>query len=87
MGLCNYFTAEVQDEDDSYDEDDHNDVIQYLLDVVDEEAQNLLNRSNAVSGNHLPGTVITRKSEAWAREAPFKNLAESIEELVQFCRF
>uniref|UniRef100_A0A670KCG9 Tyrosine-protein phosphatase non-receptor type 13 n=1 Tax=Podarcis muralis TaxID=64176 RepID=A0A670KCG9_PODMU len=48
--------TEVQD-DDSYDVDDHNEVIQYLLDVVDEEAQNLLNRSNAASGNHLPGTV------------------------------
>lgn len=44
-------------DDDSYDVDDHNEVIQYLLDVVDEEAQNLLNRSNAASGNHLPGTV------------------------------
>uniref|UniRef100_A0ACB8E920 Tyrosine-protein phosphatase non-receptor type 13 n=1 Tax=Sphaerodactylus townsendi TaxID=933632 RepID=A0ACB8E920_9SAUR len=58
-------SGEVQD-DDSYDEDDHNEVIQYLLDVVDEEAQNLLNRSNAVSGNHLPeanGKLTEEKSE------------------------
>ncbi|NXJ65465.1 PTN13 phosphatase, partial [Rostratula benghalensis] len=32
-----------------YDEDDHNEVIQYLLDVVDEEAQNLLNHNNTTS--------------------------------------
>ncbi|XP_038625082.1 tyrosine-protein phosphatase non-receptor type 13 isoform X1 [Tachyglossus aculeatus] len=38
-------------EDDSYDDDPHEDeVIQSLLDVVDEEAQNLLNRSNALAG-------------------------------------
>nr|XP_034969971.1 tyrosine-protein phosphatase non-receptor type 13 isoform X9 [Zootoca vivipara] len=59
-------SAEVQD-DDSYDADDHNEVIQYLLDVVDEEAQNLLNRSNAASGNHLPveanGKLAEEKSE------------------------
>ncbi|XP_033016546.1 tyrosine-protein phosphatase non-receptor type 13 isoform X6 [Lacerta agilis] len=59
-------SAEVQD-DDSYDVDDHNEVIQYLLDVVDEEAQNLLNRSNASSGNHLPveanGKLVEEKSE------------------------
>ncbi|XP_060134401.1 tyrosine-protein phosphatase non-receptor type 13 isoform X3 [Zootoca vivipara] len=58
--------SEVQD-DDSYDADDHNEVIQYLLDVVDEEAQNLLNRSNAASGNHLPveanGKLAEEKSE------------------------
>ncbi|NXT81559.1 PTN13 phosphatase, partial [Zapornia atra] len=40
--------AEVPD-DEYYDEDDHNEVVQYLLDVVDEEAQNLLNRNNATS--------------------------------------
>ncbi|XP_031964405.1 tyrosine-protein phosphatase non-receptor type 13 isoform X4 [Corvus moneduloides] len=58
--------TEVPD-DEYYDEDDHNEVVQYLLDVVDEEAQNLLNRINATSGaqsllhlkkaaseNHLP---------------------------------
>uniref|UniRef100_A0A8C5JH57 Tyrosine-protein phosphatase non-receptor type 13 n=1 Tax=Junco hyemalis TaxID=40217 RepID=A0A8C5JH57_JUNHY len=40
--------AEVPD-DEYYDEDDHNEVVQYLLDVVDEEAQNLLNQNNATS--------------------------------------
>ncbi|XP_068024126.1 LOW QUALITY PROTEIN: tyrosine-protein phosphatase non-receptor type 13 [Melanerpes formicivorus] len=41
-------------EDDSYDEDDHDEVVQYLLDVVDEEAQNLLNRSSeAPEGQNL----------------------------------
>ncbi|NXE79940.1 PTN13 phosphatase, partial [Cochlearius cochlearius] len=40
--------TEVAD-DEYYDEDDHNEVVQYLLDVVDEEAQNLLNRNNATS--------------------------------------
>ncbi|NXH20787.1 PTN13 phosphatase, partial [Bucco capensis] len=40
--------TEVPD-DEYYDEDDHNEVVQYLLDVVDEEAQNLLNRNNAAS--------------------------------------
>lgn len=61
--------TEVPD-DEYYDEDDHNEVVQYLLDVVDEEAQNLLNRNNATSEaqsllhlkksaseNHLPGNV------------------------------
>ncbi|PKU41715.1 tyrosine-protein phosphatase non-receptor type 13 [Limosa lapponica baueri] len=40
--------TEVPD-DEYYDEDDHNEVVQYLLDVVDEEAQNLLNHNNATS--------------------------------------
>ncbi|NXI34243.1 PTN13 phosphatase, partial [Galbula dea] len=40
--------TEVPD-DEYYDEDDHNEVVQYLLDVVDEEAQNLLNRNSAAS--------------------------------------
>ncbi|KAF1495824.1 Tyrosine-protein phosphatase non-receptor type 13, partial [Eudyptula minor novaehollandiae] len=40
--------TEVPD-DEYYDEDDHNEVVQYLLDVVDEEAQNLLNRNNTTS--------------------------------------
>uniref|UniRef100_A0A8D0G9C2 Tyrosine-protein phosphatase non-receptor type 13 n=1 Tax=Sphenodon punctatus TaxID=8508 RepID=A0A8D0G9C2_SPHPU len=52
------FKTEIQD-DESYDEEDHNEVVQYLLDVVDEEAQNLLNRSNATLGNQLPGIVKT----------------------------
>lgn len=60
-------------DDDSYDEDDHNEVIQYLLDVVDEEAQNLLNLSNATSGNHLPGTVK-------------ESCKEQVETLQDFCK-
>ncbi|KAF1466941.1 Tyrosine-protein phosphatase non-receptor type 13, partial [Eudyptes chrysocome] len=40
--------TEVPD-DEYYDEDDHNEVVQYLLDVVDEEAQNLLNCNNTTS--------------------------------------
>lgn len=45
-----YFILETEIPDDEYyDEDDHNEVVQYLLDVVDEEAQNLLNRNNAIS--------------------------------------
>ncbi|XP_066042670.1 tyrosine-protein phosphatase non-receptor type 13 isoform X4 [Chamaea fasciata] len=70
--------TEVPD-DEYYDEDDHNEVVQYLLDVVDEEAQNLLNQNNgtseaqsllhlkkAASENHLPemnGRVTEDKSE------------------------
>uniref|UniRef100_A0A8C8RFD2 Tyrosine-protein phosphatase non-receptor type 13 n=1 Tax=Pelusios castaneus TaxID=367368 RepID=A0A8C8RFD2_9SAUR len=53
---CIVLETEVPD-DDYYDEDDHNEVVQYLLDVVDEEAQNLLNRNNATTSDHLPGTV------------------------------
>uniref|UniRef100_A0A8C3UJ48 Tyrosine-protein phosphatase non-receptor type 13 n=1 Tax=Catharus ustulatus TaxID=91951 RepID=A0A8C3UJ48_CATUS len=62
--------TEVPD-DEYYDEDDHNEVVQYLLDVVDEEAQNLLNQNNvtsdaqsllhlkkAASENHLPGNFV-----------------------------
>ncbi|NWX88746.1 PTN13 phosphatase, partial [Nothoprocta pentlandii] len=70
--------TEIPD-DEYYDEDDHNEVVQYLLDVVDEEAQNLLNRNNAtseaqtllhlkkaVSDDHLPevnGKLTEDKSE------------------------
>ncbi|XP_019381501.1 PREDICTED: tyrosine-protein phosphatase non-receptor type 13 isoform X2 [Gavialis gangeticus] len=46
-------------DDEYYDEDDHNEVVQYLLDVVDEEAQNLLNRSRATSGDQVPGSLAT----------------------------
>uniref|UniRef100_A0A8C9EZS5 Protein tyrosine phosphatase non-receptor type 13 n=1 Tax=Pavo cristatus TaxID=9049 RepID=A0A8C9EZS5_PAVCR len=70
-----YFILETEVPDDEYyDEDDHNEVVQYLLDVVDEEAQNLLNRNNATSEaqsllhikkatseDHLPGTVSLEK--------------------------
>ncbi|NWQ96172.1 PTN13 phosphatase, partial [Burhinus bistriatus] len=58
LGFTNYMSdfckhsdkseTEVPD-DEYYDEDDHNEVVQYLLDVVDEEAQNLLNRNTATS--------------------------------------
>uniref|UniRef100_A0A8C8RFB3 Tyrosine-protein phosphatase non-receptor type 13 n=1 Tax=Pelusios castaneus TaxID=367368 RepID=A0A8C8RFB3_9SAUR len=55
---CIVLETEVPD-DDYYDEDDHNEVVQYLLDVVDEEAQNLLNRNNATTSDHLPGSLET----------------------------
>ncbi|KAM7053347.1 tyrosine-protein phosphatase non-receptor type 13 isoform 4-T4 [Acridotheres tristis] len=67
--------TEVPD-DEYYDEDDHNEVVQYLLDVVDEEAQNLLNQNNATSEaqsllhlkkaaseNHLPVEMNGRVTE------------------------
>ncbi|NXA02526.1 PTN13 phosphatase, partial [Nesospiza acunhae] len=67
--------TEVPD-DEYYDEDDHNEVVQYLLDVVDEEAQNLLNQNNATSEaqsllhlkkaaseNHLPAEMNGRVTE------------------------
>lgn len=74
-----YFILEAEVPDDEYyDEDDHNDVVQYLLDVVDEEAQNLLNRNNATSEaqsllhikkatseDHLPGTESLEKTGHW----------------------
>ncbi|XP_070614154.1 tyrosine-protein phosphatase non-receptor type 13 isoform X2 [Erythrolamprus reginae] len=64
--LSNYNNnKEIQDED-SYDEDDHNQVIQYLLDVVDEEAQNLLNRNNSASETshaETNGKLLGEKSE------------------------
>ncbi|XP_015480865.1 tyrosine-protein phosphatase non-receptor type 13 isoform X5 [Parus major] len=63
-------------DDEYYDEDDHNEVVQYLLDVVDEEAQNLLNQNNvtseaqsllhlkkAASENHLPVEMNGRVTE------------------------
>ncbi|XP_065452218.1 tyrosine-protein phosphatase non-receptor type 13 isoform X15 [Chrysemys picta bellii] len=52
-------------EDDYYDEDDHNDVVQYLLNVVDEEAQNLLNRNNATTAGSLEtsGKLAEEKAE------------------------
>ncbi|NWS48798.1 PTN13 phosphatase, partial [Probosciger aterrimus] len=64
--------TEVPD-DEYYDEDDHNEVVQYLLDVVDEEAQNLLNRNNvtaqsllhlkATSEDHLPAEMNGKLTE------------------------
>uniref|UniRef100_A0A8C3L580 Tyrosine-protein phosphatase non-receptor type 13 n=1 Tax=Chrysolophus pictus TaxID=9089 RepID=A0A8C3L580_CHRPC len=57
-----YFILETEVPDDEYyDEDDHNEVVQYLLDVVDEEAQNLLNRNNATS--EMNGKLAEDKSE------------------------
>jgi len=66
---CFPLETDVAD-DEYYDDDDHNEVVQYLLDVVDEEAQNLLNRNNATSEaqgllllkkaaseDHLPGNM------------------------------
>ncbi|XP_061848948.1 tyrosine-protein phosphatase non-receptor type 13 isoform X2 [Colius striatus] len=46
---CSYKSETEVPDDEYYDEDDHNEVVQYLLDVVDEEAQNLLNHNNATS--------------------------------------
>uniref|UniRef100_A0A8C3Y3B3 Tyrosine-protein phosphatase non-receptor type 13 n=1 Tax=Catharus ustulatus TaxID=91951 RepID=A0A8C3Y3B3_CATUS len=55
--------TEVPD-DEYYDEDDHNEVVQYLLDVVDEEAQNLLNQNNVTSdAQKMNGRVTEDKSE------------------------
>ncbi|NXN48138.1 PTN13 phosphatase, partial [Rhinoptilus africanus] len=67
--------TEVPD-DEYYDEDDHNEVVQYLLDVVDEEAQNLLNLNNptsesqsllhlkkATSEDHLPVEINGKLTE------------------------
>uniref|UniRef100_A0A672UUH1 Tyrosine-protein phosphatase non-receptor type 13 n=1 Tax=Strigops habroptila TaxID=2489341 RepID=A0A672UUH1_STRHB len=60
---CFSLETEVPD-DEYYDEDDHNEVIQYLLDVVDEEAQNLLNRNNATSeAQKMNGKLTEDKSE------------------------
>uniref|UniRef100_A0A8C0VJW8 Tyrosine-protein phosphatase non-receptor type 13 n=1 Tax=Cyanistes caeruleus TaxID=156563 RepID=A0A8C0VJW8_CYACU len=70
--ILHYLSSGTEFPDDEYyDEDDHNEVVQYLLDVVDEEAQNLLNQNNvtseaqsllhlkkAASENHLPGNMI-----------------------------
>ncbi|XP_054206628.1 tyrosine-protein phosphatase non-receptor type 13 isoform X15 [Homo sapiens] len=44
-------------EDDIYDDSQEAEVIQSLLDVVDEEAQNLLNENNAAGDSCGPGTL------------------------------
>ncbi|XP_011895576.1 PREDICTED: tyrosine-protein phosphatase non-receptor type 13 isoform X17 [Cercocebus atys] len=44
-------------EDDIYDDPQEAEVIQSLLDVVDEEAQNLLNQNNAAGNSCVPGTL------------------------------
>ncbi|XP_059029316.1 tyrosine-protein phosphatase non-receptor type 13 isoform X10 [Mustela lutreola] len=46
-------------EDDIYDDPQEAEVIQSLLDVVDEEAQNLLNQNNAAGDACVPGTLKT----------------------------
>ncbi|XP_024430613.2 tyrosine-protein phosphatase non-receptor type 13 isoform X11 [Desmodus rotundus] len=50
--------SDVQ-EDDIYDDPQEAEVIQSLLDVVDEEAQNLLNQNNAAGGACVPGALKT----------------------------
>ncbi|XP_064141668.1 tyrosine-protein phosphatase non-receptor type 13 isoform X2 [Loxodonta africana] len=50
--------SDVQ-EDDIYDDPQEAEVIQSLLDVVDEEAQNLLNRRSAAGDARVPGTLKT----------------------------
>ncbi|XP_054447744.1 tyrosine-protein phosphatase non-receptor type 13 [Pteronotus mesoamericanus] len=50
--------SDVQ-EDDIYDDPQEAEVIQSLLDVVDEEAQNLLNQNNAAGGACVPGSLKT----------------------------
>nr|XP_035150447.2 tyrosine-protein phosphatase non-receptor type 13 isoform X8 [Callithrix jacchus] len=44
-------------EDDIYDDPQEAEVIQSLLDVVDEEAHNLLNQNNATGNSYVPGTL------------------------------
>uniref|UniRef100_A0A8D1EIW1 Tyrosine-protein phosphatase non-receptor type 13 n=1 Tax=Sus scrofa TaxID=9823 RepID=A0A8D1EIW1_PIG len=48
-------------EDDAYDDPQEAEVIQSLLDVVDEEAQNLLNHSNAAGDASAPGALKTNE--------------------------
>uniref|UniRef100_A0A8D0WQH8 Tyrosine-protein phosphatase non-receptor type 13 n=1 Tax=Sus scrofa TaxID=9823 RepID=A0A8D0WQH8_PIG len=51
-------------EDDAYDDPQEAEVIQSLLDVVDEEAQNLLNHSNAAGDASAPGALKTNEKLA-----------------------
>ncbi|XP_070314280.1 tyrosine-protein phosphatase non-receptor type 13 isoform X7 [Odocoileus virginianus] len=44
-------------EDENYDDPQEAEVIQSLLDVVDEEAQNLLNQNNAAGDAYVPGAL------------------------------
>lgn len=48
--------SDIQD-DEIYDDPQEAEVIQSLLDVVDEEAQNLLNQNNATGDACFPGTL------------------------------
>ncbi|KAM5271776.1 tyrosine-protein phosphatase non-receptor type 13 [Ctenodactylus gundi] len=50
--------SDIQD-DEIYDDPQEAEVIQSLLDVVDEEAQNLLNQNNATGDAHVPGILKT----------------------------
>ncbi|KAM9237371.1 tyrosine-protein phosphatase non-receptor type 13 isoform 2-T2 [Dugong dugon] len=58
--------SDVQ-EDDIYDDPQEAEVIQSLLDVVDEEAQNLLNQNSAAGDAHVPGTLKTNANFAEER--------------------
>ncbi|XP_042524299.1 tyrosine-protein phosphatase non-receptor type 13 isoform X4 [Dipodomys spectabilis] len=54
--------------DDSYDDPQEAEVIQSLLDVVDEEAQNLFHRNNAKGDACVPGTLVAEGQLADGRE-------------------
>ncbi|KAM8800943.1 tyrosine-protein phosphatase non-receptor type 13 [Rhynchonycteris naso] len=60
-GSANLILSKESDEqeDDTYDDRQEAEVIQSLLDVVDEEAQNLLNQNNATEGARVPGALKT----------------------------
>ncbi|XP_066243192.1 tyrosine-protein phosphatase non-receptor type 13 isoform X5 [Saccopteryx leptura] len=60
-GSANLILSKESDEqeDDIYDDPQEAEVIQSLLDVVDEEAQNLLNQNNVTEGAHVPGALKT----------------------------
>ncbi|XP_070949435.1 tyrosine-protein phosphatase non-receptor type 13 isoform X8 [Macaca nemestrina] len=54
---CSNNSESCIQEDDIYDDPQEAEVIQSLLDVVDEEAQNLLNQNNAAGNSCVPGTL------------------------------
>ncbi|XP_024899594.1 tyrosine-protein phosphatase non-receptor type 13 isoform X7 [Pteropus alecto] len=60
-GSANLILSKESDvqEDDIYDDPQEAEVIQSLLDVVDEEAQNLLNKNNAAGDACVPGALKT----------------------------
>ncbi|KAK2492523.1 hypothetical protein MC885_012471 [Smutsia gigantea] len=60
-GSANLILSKESDvqEDDIYDDPQEAEVIQSLLDVVDEEAQNLLNQNNAAGDTCISGTLKT----------------------------
>ncbi|XP_036083627.1 tyrosine-protein phosphatase non-receptor type 13 isoform X4 [Rousettus aegyptiacus] len=60
-GSANLILSKEPDvqEDDIYDDPQEAEVIQSLLDVVDEEAQNLLNKNNAAGDASVPGALKT----------------------------